>query len=107
MPSAFGRASIAQGSVTSTKLKVSGIDLFSAGDFSGGDGAEDIVMRDAARGIYKRVIVKDDRLIGAVLDEGARFAAAIAPLSAQIDALEKRTMDHIAAQREAGEATKQ
>ena len=56
-----------QGSVTSTKLKVSGIDLFSAGDFSGGDGSEDIVMRDAARGIYKRVIVKDDKLVGAVL----------------------------------------
>ncbi|HKX78470.1 MAG TPA: nitrite reductase large subunit NirB [Novosphingobium sp.] len=56
-----------EGSVTSTKLKVSGIDLFSAGDFSGGDGAEDIVMRDAARGVYKRVIVKDDRLVGAVL----------------------------------------
>ncbi len=56
-----------EGSVTSTKLKVSGIDLFSAGDFSGGDGCEDIVMRDAARGIYKRVIVKDDRLVGAVL----------------------------------------
>jgi nitrite reductase (NADH) large subunit len=55
------------GSVTSTKLKVSGIEVFSAGDFSGGDGAEDIVMRDAARGVYKRVIVKDDRLIGAVL----------------------------------------
>jgi nitrite reductase (NADH) large subunit len=55
------------GSVTSTKLKVSGIDLFSAGDFSGGEGCEDIVMRDAARGIYKRVIVKDGRLIGAVL----------------------------------------
>ena len=56
-----------QGSVTSTKLKVSGIEVFSAGDFSGGDGAEDIVMRDAARGVYKRVIVKDDRLVGAVL----------------------------------------
>ena len=55
------------GSVTSTKLKVSGIDVFSAGDFSGGDGCEDIVMRDAARGIYKRVVVKDDRVIGAVL----------------------------------------
>ncbi len=55
------------GSVTSTKLKVSGIDLFSAGDFSGGDDCEDIVMRDAARGVYKRVIVKDDRVIGAVL----------------------------------------
>ncbi len=55
------------GSVTSTKLKVSGIDLFSAGDFSGGEGCEDIVMRDAARGLYKRVVVKDNRLIGAVL----------------------------------------
>ena len=56
-----------EGSVTSTKLKVSGIDLFSAGDFSGGEGAEDIVMRDAARGVYKRLVVKDDRLVGAVL----------------------------------------
>jgi len=56
-----------EGSVTSTKLKVSGIDLFSAGDFSGGEGAEDIVMRDAARGVYKRVVVKDNRLVGAVL----------------------------------------
>ncbi|NBC36653.1 FAD-dependent oxidoreductase [Novosphingobium sp. FSY-8] len=55
------------GSVTSTKLKVSGIDLFSAGDFSGGEGCEDIVMRDAARGAYKRVIVKDNKLVGAVL----------------------------------------
>jgi nitrite reductase (NADH) large subunit len=55
------------GSVTSTKLKVSGIDLFSAGDFSGGDGCEDIVLRDATRGVYKRVIVKDDKLVGAVL----------------------------------------
>ena len=64
---ATGTPSGYEGSVTSTKLKVSGIDLFSAGDFSGGDGAEDIVMRDAARGVYKRVIVKDDRLVGAVL----------------------------------------
>ncbi|NKB15694.1 MAG: NAD(P)/FAD-dependent oxidoreductase [Sphingomonadales bacterium] len=55
------------GSVTSTKLKVSGIDLFSAGDFSGGDGTEDIVLRDATRGIYKRLVIRDDRLIGAVL----------------------------------------
>ncbi|RVT93015.1 nitrite reductase large subunit NirB [Sphingomonas crocodyli] len=56
-----------RGSVTSTKLKVSGIDVFSAGDFSGGDGAEDIVLRDASRGVYKRVIVKGDRIVGAVL----------------------------------------
>jgi nitrite reductase (NADH) large subunit len=55
------------GSVTSTKLKVSGIDLFSAGDFGGGEGCEDIVMRDAAHGIYKRLVIRDNRLIGAVL----------------------------------------
>ncbi|QNO27330.1 NAD(P)/FAD-dependent oxidoreductase [Sphingopyxis sp. OPL5] len=56
-----------RGSATSTKLKVSGIDVFSAGDFSGGDGCEDIVLRDASRGVYKRVIVRDDRIVGAVL----------------------------------------
>lgn len=56
-----------QGSVTSTKLKVSGIDVFSAGDFSGGEGTEDIVLRDAARGVYKRVIIRDSRLVSAVL----------------------------------------
>ena len=56
-----------RGSVTSTKLKVAGLDVFSAGDFSGGDGAEDIVLRDASRGIYKRVVVRGDRVVGAVL----------------------------------------
>ncbi|MCB2014509.1 MAG: nitrite reductase large subunit NirB [Sphingobium sp.] len=56
-----------RGSVTSTKLKVSGIDVFSAGDFSGGEGCEDIVLRDATRGVYKRVIVKDNKIVGAVL----------------------------------------
>jgi nitrite reductase (NADH) large subunit len=55
------------GSVTSTKLKVAGLDVFSAGDFSGGDGAEDIVLRDASRGVYKRVVVKENRVVGAVL----------------------------------------
>lgn len=62
-----GVASEYAGSVTSTKLKVSGVDVFSAGDFSGGDGCEDIIMRDAAHGIYKRLVLKDNRIIGAVL----------------------------------------
>ena len=56
-----------QGSVTSTKLKVTGIDLFSAGDFSGGEGTEEIVMHDAVGGVYKRIIIKDERIIGSVL----------------------------------------
>ncbi|MGP7796890.1 nitrite reductase large subunit NirB [Sphingomonas sp. CLY1604] len=56
-----------RGSVTSTKLKVAGLDVFSAGDFAGGDGAEDIVLRDASRGVYKRVVVRGDKVVGAVL----------------------------------------
>ena len=51
----------------STKLKVTGVDLFSAGDFSGGEGSEDIVFQDPRRGVYKRLIVKDNRIAGAVL----------------------------------------
>ena len=51
----------------STKLKVTGCDLFSAGDFADGEDREDIVLHDAAAGSYKRLILKDDRLIGAVM----------------------------------------
>ncbi len=51
----------------STKLKVSGIDLFSTGDFLGDNSTEEIVMQDLARGIYKKVILKDNRIQGAVM----------------------------------------
>jgi nitrite reductase (NADH) large subunit len=55
------------GSMTSTKLKVTGIDLFSAGNFTGGDGCEEIVLQDAGRGAYKKLILKDNKLAGACL----------------------------------------
>lgn len=55
------------GSVTATKLKVTGIDLFSAGDFVGGEGTEDLVFKDNKRGVYKRLVVKGSKLVGAVL----------------------------------------
>lgn len=55
------------GSLTSTKLKVTGIDLFSAGDFMGGDGFEEIVMSDPAGGVYKKLVLKGDQLVGACL----------------------------------------
>ena len=51
----------------STKLKVTGVDLFSAGDFAEGEGREDIVYRDPGRGIYKRLVIEDECLIGAVM----------------------------------------
>ena len=56
-----------QGSLTSTKLKVTGIDLFSAGEFMGGEGTEEIVMSDPYAGVYKKLVIKNDKLIGACL----------------------------------------
>ncbi len=52
---------------TATKLKVTGVDLFSAGDFADGPGREDVVFRDPGRGIYKRLVLEGDRLVGAVM----------------------------------------
>ncbi len=52
---------------TATKLKVTGCDLFSAGDFAEGEDREDIVYRDPARGVYKRLVLQDNKLIGAVM----------------------------------------
>jgi len=55
------------GSQTSTKLKVTGIDLFSAGNFMGGKDHEEIVMSDPYGGVYKKLVIKDDKLVGACL----------------------------------------
>ena len=55
------------GSQTSTKLKVTGIDLFSAGNFMGGEGTEEIVLNDPWGGVYKKLVIKEDRLVGACL----------------------------------------
>ena len=55
------------GSVTSTKLKVTGIDVFSAGDFSGGDAMEEMVLQDPGRGVYKKIVIRDNRIQGAVM----------------------------------------
>ncbi|MHB1274035.1 MAG: NAD(P)/FAD-dependent oxidoreductase [Rhodanobacter sp.] len=54
-------------SQTATRLKVTGVDVYSAGEFLGGASTEDIVLRDPRRGIYKRLVLKDNRVIGAVL----------------------------------------
>jgi nitrite reductase (NADH) large subunit len=52
---------------TPTKLKVTGVDLYSVGDFIGGDGTEDLVLRDPRRAIYKRLVLTGNRITGAVL----------------------------------------
>ena len=52
---------------TATKLKVTGVDLYSAGDFIGSEGSEDLVLRDPRRGIYKRLVISGPHIVGAVL----------------------------------------
>ena len=62
---------------TATKLKVTGINLFSAGDFAEAPDREEIVLRDAARGVYKRLVLKENKLTGVVMygetQDGAWF----------------------------------
>jgi nitrite reductase (NADH) large subunit len=55
------------GSQVSTKLKVTGIDLFSAGNFAGGEGTEEIVLSDPFAGVYKKLVIQNDKLVGACL----------------------------------------
>jgi len=55
------------GSQTSTKLKVTGIDLFSTGDFTGGQDTEEIVLSDPFAGVYKKLVIRGDKLVGACL----------------------------------------
>ena len=62
-----GRPAAYQGSVVATNLKVSGVAVFSAGDFTGGDGSEAIVLSDVRRGAYKKLVIAEGRLAGAVL----------------------------------------
>ena len=52
---------------TATKLKVTGIDLYSAGDIVGLEGSEDLVLRDRHAGVYKRLVLAGSRVTGAVL----------------------------------------
>ncbi|WP_018406196.1 NAD(P)/FAD-dependent oxidoreductase [Methylocystis rosea] len=55
------------GSVVSTNLKVSGVRVFSAGDYLGEGDARRIVCKDPRMGLYRKLVVRDDRLVGAIL----------------------------------------
>ncbi len=56
-----------EGSVTSTKLKVTGVDLFSAGSFQGDPETEELVFHDPMSGVYKKLVLKDDCIVGGVM----------------------------------------
>jgi len=56
-----------EGSVVSTKLKISGVDVFSAGDFMGTPGADVIELMDRVGGVYKKIVLEDDKIKGVVM----------------------------------------
>ena len=62
-----GASAAYSGSVVATNLKVSGVSVFSAGDFMGAEGSEAIVLSDFRHGTYKKLVISDGRLTGAVL----------------------------------------
>lgn len=56
-----------EGSTLSTRLKISGVDLFSAGDYLGDETTEDLILLDEKVGIYKKLVIYNDKIIGIVL----------------------------------------
>jgi nitrite reductase (NADH) large subunit len=62
-----GRDAAYTGSVLATNLKISGVSVFSAGDFLGADGTETLVLNDVRRGTYKKLVISEGRLTGAEL----------------------------------------
>ncbi|HEX5160511.1 MAG TPA: nitrite reductase small subunit NirD [Steroidobacteraceae bacterium] len=71
------------GAVNATQLKVSGIEVFSAGDFSESPSRESLVLSDKRRGVYKRVVLEGNRICGAVLFGDTREAARLKELIAE------------------------
>nr|MCX3330493.1 (2Fe-2S)-binding protein [Bacillus pacificus] len=70
-----------EGSVLSTQLKVSGVEVFSAGDFNESDGKKAIKVFDEQDGIYKKIVLRENQIVGAVLfgdsSEGNRLFSMI------------------------------
>jgi NAD(P)H-dependent nitrite reductase small subunit len=64
-----------RGTLTATQLKVAGIELYSAGDFGAAAGTEALVLQDHRNGIYKRLVIRDNRLRGAVLYGDAKHGS--------------------------------
>ncbi len=62
-----GKPARYEGSTLATNLKVSGVSVFSAGEFAVAGEAENIVLSDPSAGLYKRLVLQNNRLIGAVL----------------------------------------
>jgi NAD(P)H-dependent nitrite reductase small subunit len=70
------------GAINATQLKVSGIEVFSAGDFSETANRESLVLSDRRRGIYKRIVLEGNKVCGAVLFGDVREAARLRELIA-------------------------
>jgi nitrite reductase (NADH) large subunit len=68
----LGREAVYKGTVNSARLKVAGIELASIGDIEGGKETRTRTEKDDSAGTYKKLFVKDNRLVGAILIGNAR-----------------------------------
>ncbi|AYB39452.1 nitrite reductase large subunit NirB [Brevibacillus laterosporus] len=56
-----------EGSVVSTKLKISGVDVFSAGEFQDQADMTIVRMQDDWKKIYKKILIRDNKIVGGIL----------------------------------------
>jgi nitrite reductase (NADH) large subunit len=70
------------GAINATQLKVSGIEVFSAGDFAEKADRESLVLSDKRRGVYKRIVLENNKVCGAVLFGDTREASKLRDLIA-------------------------
>ena len=70
------------GAINATQLKVSGIEVFSAGDFAEKANRESLVLSDKRRGVYKRIVLEGNKVCGAVLFGDTREASRLRELIA-------------------------
>ncbi|MCL9661646.1 nitrite reductase large subunit NirB [Paenibacillus hunanensis] len=94
-----------EGSVTSTKLKVSGVDVFSAGEFQDSADTRALRMQDDIDGIYKKLVIRDGRLIGAVLFGDTSDGAPLFSLIKSGESVQGREKELLTGQPAGGSAT--
>ncbi|HEY8162356.1 MAG TPA: FAD-dependent oxidoreductase [Methylocystis sp.] len=99
-----GAEAVYEGSVVSTNLKVSGVRVFSAGDYLGGAAASRIVCSDSRMGVYRKLVTEGDRLTGAILigdTSGAQGYLELIRTGADVSAMRNELMFDISSLKEA------
>jgi nitrite reductase (NADH) large subunit len=86
-----GSASFRQ-QATAARLKVAGVDVFAGGRTVPEPGDQEVLLRDDGRGVYKKLVLRDEALVGVAL------VGDLGPMAAAADALTRgsRVRDRVA-----------